>query len=99
VTTRTVRASRSFLAEKYWPGIDGRTAAEAARRLGEELAALIDEAGPVPTVACTYVPAEEAVLCVVRADTEALVRELGRRADVTFDRVVEAVVLLPRNEE
>jgi hypothetical protein len=41
----------------------------------------------------TFVPPEEAVLLLVRARSTEDVADVGRRADLAFDRIVEVVVL------
>jgi hypothetical protein len=83
------RSTRTFLAERYMPGLDRAT----ARRAGREFAAQLAAAGSganESTTSCTFVPAEESVLCVVRAASVEIVADAGRRAGLAFDRIVEA---------
>jgi hypothetical protein len=85
----------AFLAERYWPGIDAASAGLAVHRLGDEIDRLSEEGSSTTAITCTFVPREQAVLCVVRAASAEVVADLGRRAGVPFDRIVEAVVFLP----
>jgi hypothetical protein len=39
----------------------------------------------------TIVPADESLICVFSAESQALVREAFRRAEVSFDRISEAL--------
>lgn len=90
--------TRGFLAERYWPGSDAADARSAVLRIGAQIEALTREGSPVQAIACTHVPREQVVLCVVRATSADVVAELGRRADVPFDRIVDAVVYAPVDE-
>lgn len=82
----------AFLAERYWPGVDEPMARRAIRRLVDEATAAEDDA-MAQILTCAFVPREQAVLVVIRARSDEVVAEIGRRAGVAFDRVVEAVVL------
>jgi hypothetical protein len=82
----------AFLAERYWPGLDEPTALNAVRRLAEQA----DDAGPTATttvLTCAFVPQEQTMLVLVVARSRDDVAEMGLRADLSFDRIVEAVVL------
>jgi hypothetical protein len=81
----------AYLAERYWPGLDLLTAREVMRGLAEH--AGTDADSSTSLVACAFVPDEQALLVLVTADSSDDVADLGRRADVGFDRVVEAVVV------
>lgn len=80
----------TFLAERYWPGLDEATAREAVRRLAEEA----DAVDPISIVTSAFVPPEEAVLVTIRAASREDVAEIGRRAGLPFDRIVEVVDLV-----
>jgi hypothetical protein len=82
----------AFLAERYWPGLDTATALNAVRRLAEQA----DDAGPAAAariVTCAFVPQEQTVLVLIMAQSRDDVAEMGMRADLSFDRIVDAVVL------
>jgi hypothetical protein len=80
----------AYLAERYWPGLDRLVARQAMSRL----AAHADAHASMRVLACAFVPDEQAILALVGADSADDVADLGRRADVDFDRVVEAVALM-----
>jgi hypothetical protein len=90
-----LREVMAYQAEWYGPGMDGVTARGAIERLSERVHEARLEGASAEAIVCTYVPREQAVLCVVRADSADVVAELGRQAGVPFDRIAEAVVLLP----
>jgi hypothetical protein len=73
-----------FLVERYWPGVTAVDVDAVARRLTE----LGDDEATF--VASTLIPADEVVFFEFRADDEAAVRELARRADLRCDRLVSA---------
>jgi hypothetical protein len=79
----------AYLAERYWPGLDRLV----ARQVMSRLAAHADADASMRVLACAFVPDEEAILALVTAVSPDDVADLGRRADVGFDRVVEAVVV------
>jgi hypothetical protein len=78
----------AYLAERYWPGLDRLKAEHVMSRL----VAHADADASTRMLACAFVPGEQAILVLVSADSSGKVTDLGRRADVAFDRVVEAVV-------
>jgi hypothetical protein len=79
---------RVFLAERYLPGLDRATADRDAREFLAQIRALYS--ADAPAISCTFVPAEQSVLCVVRAESAELVAVAGRRAGLVFDRIIEA---------
>jgi hypothetical protein len=82
----------AYLAERYWPGLDEPAAQRAVRRLMEQAVAA-GEAATTTVLTCTFVPREQAVLVLLIAGSGDDVAELGLRADLRFDRIVDAVVL------
>jgi hypothetical protein len=82
----------AYLAERYWPGLDEPTALHAVRRLVEQA----DSAGAAATtriLTCAFVAEEQTVLVLVIAPRRDDVAEMGLLAGVSFDRIVNAVVL------
>lgn len=82
----------AFLAERYWPGLDEATALRAVRRLAEQDGDPAARA-PATILACAFVPEEQTVLVLAAATSRDDVAEMGRRAGLSFDRIVSAVVL------
>jgi uncharacterized protein DUF4242 len=86
-----------FLGESYPVGV-GRKALTAATRRARLVAAEMRAVGnEVRFVKSTYVPAEDALMCLFDAPSAEVVRELGRRAGLPIERVVEAVELAPQS--
>jgi hypothetical protein len=83
--------SCTFLVENYVPGlsVDGLQAVDA--RVCAEAAKMAREGKAVRVVRSTIVPEDEALLCLLDADSEELVREAYDRAGVTFDRISKAI--------
>jgi hypothetical protein len=79
----------AYLAERYWPGLDRLVAGQVISRL----AAHAEADRSMRVLACAFLPDEEAILALVTADSPDHVADLGQRAEVGFDRVVEAVVV------
>jgi hypothetical protein len=82
-----------FLGEGYPVGV-GRTALIAAARRARVVAAeMRAEGSQVRFVKSTFLPAEDALICLFDASSADVVRELGQRAGLPIERVVEAVGL------
>ena len=84
-------AVATYLVEHYRPGAQLDALEEAAARLGVAAAAMAREGKAVSHVQATIVPHDEALLCVLVAVSEELVRELYARADVPCERISAAV--------
>jgi hypothetical protein len=65
----------------------------AARRARLVAAEMRAEGSQVRFVKSTFVPVEDALICLFDAPSAYLVRELARRAGLPIERVVEAVGL------
>jgi hypothetical protein len=83
----------TFLVERYWPGITAETLAAAISRGQRAADELTREGRTVRYVLCTFVPGDEAVLCLWEAASAEEVAEANERAEFPFDRIVEAVPL------
>ncbi len=82
-----------FLGESYPVGVGRKTLSAAARRARVVAAEMRAEGSEVRFVKSTFVPTEEALICLVDAPSAEVVTELGRRAGLPIERVVEAVGL------
>ena len=86
----TRRARPTFLVEQYRPGFEidrlRRTATEVRESAGE----LEREGKQVRFLRSTIIPADEALLCLLEAESEELVREAYDRAGISFDRISAA---------
>ena len=90
----SVRRQRTFLVECYAPGI-GQADVEAVGERAARAAALRDEGRAIDYQRALFVPGDEAVLHIFTAADADTVREAGRRAAISFDRVVESVAIRP----
>ncbi len=86
-----------FLGESYPVGVGRKTLTAAARRARLVAADMRAEGSDVRFVKSTFVPAEDALICLFDAPSADLVMELGRRAGLPIERVVEAVELGSQN--
>jgi hypothetical protein len=81
----------TFLVENYSPGLSLEGLEAASARLSAEADAMTREGKVVQILRSTIVPADESLICVFSAESQALVREAFRRAEVSFDRISEAL--------
>jgi len=82
-----------FLGEGYPVGIGRKALTAAARRARVVAAEMRAEGSQVRFVKSTFLPAEDALICLFDAPSADVVKELGRRAGLPIERVVEAVGL------
>ena len=83
--------ARTFLVERYWPGITEVTFRAAHDRLRRAAETLRREGIDVVHVRSTLAPGEEVVFSFFRAESTADVAEANRRGGVPFDRIVPVV--------
>jgi hypothetical protein len=81
-----------YLIERYWTGVDEDLLRSALPRL--ELAArdMTKEGCPVQHMGTLFMTADQVVFSVIRAASEASVRELNRRAKLPLDRIAEVTM-------
>jgi hypothetical protein len=80
-----------YLVEHYSPGLTVDGLGCRAARVRETADAMGSEGRAVRYLRSTIVPADEALLCVLEAGSENLVRELYMRAGVPFERLSVAI--------
>jgi hypothetical protein len=91
---RMTKASHSrnvYLVEHYSPGLNVAGLGCRAARVRETAIAMGSEGRAVRYLRSTIVPADEALLCVLEAGSEELVREVYARAGVPFERLSVAI--------
>ena len=81
-----------YLVEHYSPGLTVDGLGCRAARVRETAVAMGSEGRAVRYLRSTIVPADEALLCVLEAGSEELVREVYTRAGVPFERLSIAIV-------
>ena len=90
-SSRQDAGTRTFLVERYWPGVSEVAFADAARRVCESVDALRGEGTAIRTLSSTLVPADEAAYWVFEAPSRTVVELVYARAGVPFERIVVAV--------
>jgi hypothetical protein len=89
--TKASQGGNVYLIEHYSPGVAVDGLDRWAARVRETAVAMGSEGRAVRYLRSTIVPADEALLCVLEAGSEELVRELYARAGVPFDRLSVAI--------
>jgi hypothetical protein len=80
---------RTYLVERFWPGVTPALAEEAAGRLRAAAAGSADRS--VVHLGSALLPADEVVFTFVEADSASAVRELSERAAFAVDRISESI--------
>ena len=78
---------QTYLVEHYRPGQTADELWQWACRIRASVAELDREGKDVRYVSSAIVPTDEALLCVIEAATEELVRETYARAGIPFERL------------
>lgn len=81
----------SYIVERYVPGLTPVQVVAAATRVKRASARLTEEGVRVRYLRSTYVPEDETCFDLFEGRDEAAVRKANERADVSFERIVEAV--------
>ncbi len=91
-------AAPTFLAECYWPGVSPEQAAAAVGRIAVAASQMARAGHVIRCLQGTFLPVEESLLCLFEAQSPREVAEARPRANVGVDRIVAAVVLVPRTQ-
>jgi hypothetical protein len=81
----------TYLVERYLPGVSADEVLAAAGRAKETTALMAEEGDTVRYLRSTFLPTEESCFCLFEGPSEDLVRTANERAQIPFDRIVEAV--------
>lgn len=81
---------RTFVVERYWPGISIAEAESLLEREAAAAQAMRDEGRFIQVLRSTLVEADETLLSIVEAESEPDVVELGARTGRPADRIVAA---------
>jgi hypothetical protein len=84
---------RTYLVERYLPGLDEPAAAHLAQRIAAATAALRRDGVEVAWVGSLALIAEETCLCTFRARADVDVVLANEQAAAPFDRITEAILL------
>jgi hypothetical protein len=85
----TTVSRAAFLVERYWPGVDEEVLSSALPRLELSARAMTAEGHEVHHVGSFLMPADQVVISVISADSEAVVREVNQRAAMPVDRIAK----------
>ena len=85
--------TRTFLVERYWPGVDEAIARTVVDNLEREARAMTAEGTPVEHVGSILMPSDQVVFSIIEAADEGVARRVNERANVPLDRIAAAVTL------
>jgi hypothetical protein len=85
----------TYIVERYWPGVTEERLAQAIVRSKEVIALMNQEGTPIRYLRSTLVPGDEVVFSLYEGPSAEAIREANERAQIHFDRIVEAIDLEP----
>ncbi len=88
------RIESTFLVEHYRAGLETKQLERWVARIRDQLLELERQGSPARFLCSVIVPADEAFLVLVQAESEQLVREAYLRAEASFDRISVAIAEL-----
>ncbi len=80
-----------YMVERHLPGITAEQLTAAAKRAKSTTAEMTQQGTPVRYLRSTFIPGEEKVFCLFDGPTEQSVKDANDRAEIPFQRVVEAL--------
>lgn len=79
-----------YLVERHLPGITNEQLGAAAASAKSTTAQMAQEGTPVRYLRSTFLPGEEKCYCLFEGDSEDAVRQAQERAQLPYQRIVEA---------
>ena len=80
-----------YMVERHLPGITSDQLSGAAARAKSTTSQMTEEGTPVRYLRSTFVPGEEKCYCLFEGPSAEVVEQANKRADVPYERVVEAM--------
>lgn len=80
-----------YMVERFLPQITNEQLVAAAARAKSTTAQMTEEGTPIRYLRSIFIPGEEKCFCLFDAPSAELVEEANERAQIPFDRVVEAL--------
>ncbi len=80
-----------YMVERHLPGITSDQLSAAAARAKSTTAQMTEEGTPIRYLRSTFVPNEEKCYCLFDGPSADAVEQANKRADIPYERVVEAV--------
>lgn len=82
-----------YLVERYLPGITPEQLTAAAGSAKRTTAEMTEEGTPVRYLRSTFIPGEEKCFCIFDGPSADVVKTANDRAQIPYERVVEAMYL------
>lgn len=80
-----------YYVERHLPGITPDQLAAAAGRAKRTTAQMSEEGTPVRYLRSTFIPGEDKCFCLFEGPSADLVKQANERAEIPFERIVEAM--------
>ncbi len=80
-----------YMVERHLPGITSDQLSAAAARAKSTTAQMSEEGTPIRYLRSTFVPSEEKCYCLFDGPSADAVEQANKRADIPYERVVEAM--------
>ena len=80
-----------YMVERHLPGITSDQLSAAAARAKATTAQMSDEGTPIRYLRSTFVPGEEKCYCLFDGPSADAVEQANKRADIPYERIVEAM--------
>lgn len=80
-----------YMVERHLPGITSDQLSAAAARAKATTAQMSEEGTPIRYLRSTFVPSEEKCYCLFDGPSADAVEQANKRADIPYERVVEAI--------
>ena len=80
-----------YMVERHLPGITSDQLSAAAARAKSTTAEMSKQGTPVRYLRSTFVPGEEKCYCLFDGPSVEDIEEVNKRAEIPYDRVVEAM--------
>lgn len=80
-----------YMVERSLPGFTHEQVSAAAARAKSTTAQMTEEGTPVRYLRSTFVPGEDKCFCLFEGESAELVEQANIRAELPFERVIEAV--------
>ncbi len=80
-----------YMVERHLPGITSDQLSAAAARAKSTTAQMSEEGTPIRYLRSTFVPSEEKCYCLFDGPSADTVEQANKRADIPYERVVEAM--------
>jgi hypothetical protein len=81
----------TYMAECFWPGVSEQQVADAGARARRAALAIRSEGALARYIGSILVPSDEIAFCLFEAASLEVAGDLGRRAAIPFERILEII--------